>query len=64
MFQQKEEVVDTRLIEGPHDHLGAPLPVIFLASSIANGIPIDAEIVPKPLPSCVLVGFIRTPQPV
>ena len=39
-------------------NLGAPLPVIFLTSSTANEIPIDAKTVPMTLPSCVLVGFI------
>ena len=45
-------------------NLGAPLPVIFLTSSIANGIPELIKIVPRPLPSCVLGGFIWTPEPV
>lgn len=45
-------------------NLGASLPVIFLTSSIANGIPIDAKIVPNPLPCCVLVRFIWTPEPI
>lgn len=44
--------------------LGALPPVFFFTSSTARGIPVVARMVPRPLPICVFVGCIRTPEPV